>query len=102
MDFDFAYLRIIGKLLIQFNTIGFHNFYDIGLLQAMGKSIVKVRINQCDQLVVLQKDQRLGNIRHIIQFAFYLFRIDILSAGSQKQILATTANCHISFVVDCS
>ena len=55
MDFDFAYLRIIGKLLIQFNTIGFHNFYDIGLLQAMGKSIVKVRINQCDQLVVLQK-----------------------------------------------
>ena len=48
-------------------------FY-IGLLQAVGKGIVEVGINQGYEFVMLlQYNQRLRDVRHVIQFAFYLF-----------------------------
>ena len=57
MDLYFAYLRIVRKLLIQFDTVLFHYFLNIRLLQSMSESIVEIRVDQGYQLIMLQDDQ---------------------------------------------
>ena len=57
MDFNLAYLGIVRKLLIQFNTVLLHYFLNIRLLQSMSESIVEIRVDQGYQLIMLQDDQ---------------------------------------------
>ena len=57
MDFNLAYLRIVRKLLIQFDTVLLHYFLNIRLLQSMSESIVEIRVDQGYQLIMLQDDQ---------------------------------------------
>ena len=57
MDLYFAYLRIVRKLLIQFDTVLLHYFLNIRLLQSMSESIVEIRVDQGYQLIMLQDDQ---------------------------------------------
>ena len=57
MDFNLADLAVVRQLLIQFDTVDFHSFLDIVLLQSVSKCIVKIRIDKSHELVVLQYDQ---------------------------------------------
>ena len=65
----------------------------------MSESIVEIRVDQGYQLIMLQDDQWFGNIRHVVQLAFNFFGIDILSAGGEEQVFATSANGYIPFFV---
>ena len=56
MDFYFAYLRVVGKLQVQFDTVLFHHLLNVFLLQSMGESIVKVRVDESHQFLLLQDD----------------------------------------------
>ena len=67
----------------------------------MGKGIVEVGINQGYEFVMLQDNQRLRDVRHVIQFAFYLFGINVLSAGSEKHILAAPAYGNVAVGIHC-
>ena len=53
MDLYLAYLRIVRKLLIQLDTVLFHHFLNIRLLQSMSESVIEIRINHCYQLFML-------------------------------------------------
>ena len=53
MDFNLAYLGIVRKLLIQFDTVLLHYFLNIRLLQSMSESIVEIRVDQGYQFFVL-------------------------------------------------
>ena len=62
----------------------------------MRKSIVKVRIYQSDKLFILLYDDAFGNIRQVVQFVFYFFGIDILSAGTEQHVLAASLDGYIA------
>ena len=55
--FHFSNLAICRQQLVLLISLGFHCFLYIGLLQAMGKGVVKVGIYQGYEFVVLQYNQ---------------------------------------------
>ena len=99
MNLDFRYLAISRQLLVQFYPVVFHDAFDVFLLQAMGESIVEVGIDKCYKFIFLQDNQRLGYIRHVVQFAFYFLRIDVLSAGCKQHVLAASSDGDVTVFV---
>lgn len=91
-----SYLAVGRQLLIKFVSVDLHYLFYVRLLQTVGKSIVEIRIYKSNEFFVLQHDKRLGYIRHVVQFALNLFRIDVLPAGSEKHVFTTTAYGDIS------
>ena len=58
--------------------------------------------NKPNQLTALLYYDAFHYERQVGQLRFDLFRINVLSTGSQEQIFAAAPNSHIAFVVDCS
>ena len=63
----------------------------------MGKGIIEVGVNQTYQFLILLHDDAFGYIRHIVQFVFYLFRVDILTARTKEHVLAASLDAYVAF-----
>ena len=83
VDFYFGYLAEVRQLLIEFCAVALHRFLYVCLRQTMRKGIVKIGVDKCHELVILQYNERLGYVGHIVKFALNLFGIDILSARGE-------------------